>query len=68
MKAYLSCAKSVESPPRYHLHATPPDWRTPESEVSGCQLAVERVPGDRTPAVGELLELDVRPGKTWVWE
>jgi len=79
-KAYLSCARLIGPyGSRYHLHTAPPDWRTSESETGGglwssagmvplCKSAVERVLGDRTPAVGELLELPVRPGKTWIWK
>jgi hypothetical protein len=79
MKVYLSCASYVSGYTRYHLHTKSPDWVPRDGEKGGgrwvspeefvfCAHDLWRLFGDQTPAVGELLELDVRPGKTWVWE
>ena len=79
MKVYLSCARNSGRVTRYHLHMKSPAWMPSEGEHDGglwwsqgmhflCESAVEGVFGDQAPAPGELLELDVQPGQTWVWK
>ena len=80
MKVYLSCTRfGRDDWTGYHLHVESPKWK-PDSSASGgglwwsrgmylfCEDAIKMLFGDQTPAVGELLELDIRPGKTWVWK
>lgn len=75
MKVYLSNHEIpgwMETVSSYRLHYEEPAWSrgrwSSPREIAVCEMAVHAVFGDQKPAPGELLELELRPGTTWVWK